>query len=542
MPSDVDDPMIANPVSRWLILAVHIDAFMAAPKAYLTAWWWRIRRKRLRARSQLAPLLGRSRRAYRLWLTQQDNIVHEQSAEALPGPPIIALIYGGSDQGALAETLDSLSVQDVLPLVIGTSDGSMLVDAVGDIDWNSNGWFMPIVAGDRLAPDAIQVYRTAIARGDAHVIYADDDELDEMGHRRAPHFKPDWNAELYRHFDYLSGACVVRADRDVFDRLRAATDWLGQIVTLAMGDTPPLHVRQILHHRRARPKARLPLPAVPVGETVELPSVTVIVPTRNQAKLLANCLSGLAMTDYPSIDVIVVDNDSEDPETLEYLAGLDPARHRVVRHPGAFNFSTINNRAAQAAQGDLLCLLNNDIEILDPDWLKIMAIQALREEVGAVGAQLLYPDGRIQHAGVVLGVGGGAAHAHRLLRPGDHGYFGRHMLPQFVSAVTAACLVVKRERFLAVGGFDERNFAVAFNDVDLCMRLNDRGWQSIYEPRASLIHHESVSRGFDRDIAGSTRLAGELAALKRLWGTASGVDPFHHPQLSPSSEQFVIRL
>jgi GT2 family glycosyltransferase len=240
--------------------------------------------------------------------------------------------------------------------------------------------------------------------------------------------------------------------------------------------------------------------------------------------------------------VIVVDNDSDDPATLAYLASLEPARVRVLRHPGTFNYSAINNRAAAEARGRLLCLLNNDIEVTTPDWLAIMATQALRDDVGAVGAQLLYPDGRIQHAGVVIGVGNAAGHAHRFLRPGDKGYFRRHAFPQFTSAVTGACLVVARDRFLAVKGLDERNFAVAFNDVDLCLRLNQRGWQSLYEPRAVLIHHESVSRGLDLDPVGAARFAGELAALKSIWKTDEIVDRFHHPQLSRASEQFSVAI
>jgi GT2 family glycosyltransferase len=273
-----------------------------------------------------------------------------------------------------------------------------------------------------------------------------------------------------------------------------------------------------------------------------MPSVTVIIPTRNRVDLLRTCLEGVASTDYPRLDVIVVDNGSDDPETLNYLAAMERSHIRVMRHPGPFNYSTINNRAARAAKGQLLCLLNNDIEVISPDWLSIMAMQAVREDVGAVGAQLLYPDGRIQHAGVVIGVGNAAGHAHRFVRPREEGYFRRHMLPQFTSAVTGACLLVDRDRFLAVGGLDERNFAVAYNDVDLCLRLNERGWQSLYEPRAVLIHHESVSRGQDLDPVGSARFAGELAALKRIWRTDEIVDPFHHPQLSRAAERFAVAI
>jgi GT2 family glycosyltransferase len=268
----------------------------------------------------------------------------------------------------------------------------------------------------------------------------------------------------------------------------------------------------------------------------------VIVPTRNRLDLLRPCLEGLAKTNYPDVEVIVVDNDSDDPATVAYLGDLRHSGCRVFRHSGPFNFSAINNRAAGEARGEVLCLLNNDVEVLEPEWLSVMVTQALRDEVGAVGAQLLYPDGRIQHAGVVLGICGGGAHAHRFLRPGEQGYFKRHRLPQFVSAVTAACLVVRRDRFLAVGGFDERNFPVAFNDVDFCMRMNQQGWQSLYEPRATLIHRESISRGDDRNPADAARFASELAALRRLWGTGERVDQFHHPELSPFSEQFVVSL
>jgi GT2 family glycosyltransferase len=159
-----------------------------------------------------------------------------------------------------------------------------------------------------------------------------------------------------------------------------------------------------------------------------------------------------------------------------------------------------------------------------------------------VGARLLYPDRTVQHAGVFTGIGGGAAHGHRFQKESDRGYFDRTRLPQRVSAVTAACLVVSREKFLAVGGFDEENFAVAFNDIDLCLKLNQMGWQSFYEPRATLIHHESKSRGSDRAKMNRNRFASELAALKRKWRTDERVDPFHHPNLSRFCEQFVISL
>jgi GT2 family glycosyltransferase len=278
------------------------------------------------------------------------------------------------------------------------------------------------------------------------------------------------------------------------------------------------------------------------GPSNSCPLVSVIIPTRNKASLLRACVNGLRKTEYPEVEIIVVDNGSDEAEALELLAELQAGGAQVLPMRGPFNFSALNNAAAKLAKGRLLCLLNNDIEVLAPDWLRNMATQAVRADVGAVGARLLYPDQTIQHAGVVIGVGGGAGHAHRYQAIGDAGYFQRAHLPQFVSAVTAACLVIDRDRFWAVGGFDEQRFPVAFNDVDLCLRLNAKGWQSFYEPRATLIHHESKSRGKDSHPANRDRFARELAFLKERWNTEEVRDPFHNVSLSRFSERFVIDL
>ncbi len=402
---------------------------------------------------------------------------------------------------------------------------------------------MPVALGDRIASGTADAYRTAItvAGSSTCLFYADDDCVSPRGRRDNPYFKPDWNAELFRHHDYLTGACLLHVTRSNWDRLKDAPDWPEQLTKrIVETGVCPHHLRQMLHHRRHRPSPTVP--ARPIAIAVDLPPLSVIVPTRNRVDLLRTCINGVATADYPDVEVIIVDNDSDDPATLDYLASLDPVQYRVLRHSGPFNYSAINNRAVAQAHGRLLCLLNNDIETMDRKWLATLATQALRPEVGAVGARLLYPDGRIQHAGVVIGVGNAAGHAHRFLYPDDGGYFHRHSLPQFTMAVTAACLVVAREKFLAVGGLNEADFPVAFNDVDLCLRLNRQGWQSFYEPRATLIHHESVSRGLDQDPVGAMRFARELAALQRLWQTDEIVDPFHHPHLSRASERFAVAL
>lgn len=527
-------------IAGWLLaISVHFDAFRYNPRAYLTAAKWWMLRKKVRARGQLAPLLCQSPRAYTLWALRAEADVRTPSRKGQL-PPIIALVATAADDAALLGTLESLAGEDVQAVPIGAGQAADIESAAASIDWRNNPWLLPLHAGDRLAPGAADAYRAAIATAEANAIYADDDQFDRWGRRTAPHFKPDWNCELFRHFDFLTGACIVRAGHDDLLAVAGERDWASRLVSQGVATRGALHLRLMLHHRAARPPA--PGSAVPLAIADNLPSVTVIVPTRNRLGLLRTCLDGLARTRYPDMEVIIVDNDSDDPATLAFLAALDPAKARVLRHPGPFNYSAINNRAVAEARGRLLCLLNNDIEVTSPDWLAIMATQAMRADVGAVGAQLLYPDGRIQHAGVVIGVGNAAGHAHRFVRPDDNGYFRRHALPQFTSAVTAACLVVARDRFLAVGELDERNFAVAFNDVDLCLRLNQRGWQSLYEPRARLIHHESVSRGHDLDPVGAARFAGELAALKRIWHTDKVVDPFHHPQLSRAAEQFSVAV
>jgi len=523
---------------------VYLDAFRLAPKPFLTATKWRVRGKRMRARGQFAPLLNHSRWAYRLWMMRREGEDTANTVRDQPAFPIIALLdaTGNIPREGLDRTLACLRSLGVPNIVVG-APGETCWNAVADqIDWTQQPWLLPIQAGDTLAGKAIATYRGAIAQGERNVVYADDDLLGRGNTRCNPHFKPAWNAPLFNHWDYLSGACIVRASAVDLISLALAPDWPETLVrrVIASAAKAPLHVAAVLHHRQRRPLPRLP--AQPVALLSELPPMSVIIPTRNRVDLLRNCIDGLAKTQYPDMEVIVVDNDSDEPETLAYLARLDAARYRVLHYPGPYNYPAINNRAVEHAGGRLICLLNNDIEMLDSNWLAIMASSAVRPDVGAVGARLLYPDGRIQHAGVVLGISAAAAHAHRLIDPESTGYFSRHNLPQFVSAVTAACLVVSREKYLTVGMMDETAFPVAFNDVDLCLKLNERGWQSFYEPRATLIHHESLSRGHDHDPVGAARLARELVVLRQRWGTDRLVDPFHHPELSRDGERFAIAM
>lgn len=544
-----------------LFLAVHGEALLRHPRLYLTGLFWLMVGKRVRGRNQLSALIGSSRQAYAFWIARHEAKTWPAAGPAAAKVQIMVAIDARSAPEQLAQTLRSLSrAGDVDSVVVLGGPAAQrltgeepqylplrwvgeLVALYQNLQHKSGAWLVMLHAGDCLAPGALTVVANAV-QGNSTIVYGDDDLIDRRGRRFDPHFKPDWNAELFRYHDYLSGAAAVRLDSALLGSLPPLgnLDWIGSLTSraIALAVNPPRHIRHVLVHRLARPQPFLPAMLRPNLETS--PTVSVIIPTRNQLQLLKTCLHGLELTSYPVLDCIIIDNGSDDPATIAFLNELDDRRFRVLRLPGPFNYAALNNSAVLAARGEFLCFLNNDISMIGPDWLTYLINQAQREQVGAVGARLLYPDGTIQHAGVVLAVGGGAGHAHRGQDPTKAGYFHRASLPQFVSAVTGACLVVARDKFLAVGGFDQHRFPVAFNDVDLCLKLNAQGWQTLFEPRAELIHHESKSRGTDHSGEKKLRFAGELASLKERWHTDRQVDPFHHPALSRFSEQFVIGL
>jgi GT2 family glycosyltransferase len=422
-------------------------------------------------------------------------------------------------------------------------------------------------AGDVLAAGAQSCLTEAIeANPQALIVYGDQDQLDPSGRRIRPWFKPQWNEELFLAQDYISSAVAVRTSlaRKVIADGMDVHAFLLSATAAAKGAI--VHVPHILSHVRepavasdarlpslarylelfgatCRPgphgtaKVEWPLPS-------ELPLVSIIIPTKDKLELLKPCVDGvLTKTSYAPIEVLIVDNGSAEPRTAEYLHKLseDP-RVRVIAYPAPYNFSAINNFAVREAKGAYLCLLNNDTEVVGEDWLTGMMRYAVREDVGAVGAKLLYDDGSIQHAGVAIGIGEAAGHSHRFLRNDDAGYFALAHAAHFVSAVTAACLVVDKRKYLAVGGLDEENLAVAFNDVDFCLKLQAAGWRNVYTPHAVLVHHESKSRGNDLAAAHVDRFRGELKVLQRRWGTRTARDPLHNPNLDRYSETFVLRL
>jgi GT2 family glycosyltransferase len=266
--------------------------------------------------------------------------------------------------------------------------------------------------------------------------------------------------------------------------------------------------------------------------------VSIVIPTRNGADLLRTCLDSLRETRYQAFEVVVVDNGSDDPVALELMAERESVGEiRVLRDPSPFNYSALNNRAVtQACRGEFVVLMNNDIEITHPEWLAEMVGMALEPGVGCVGARLWYPDGRLQHGGVIM-VCGVAGHAHKYLPRGHHGYMGRAVLAQDFLAVTAACLLVRREVFNEVGGLDE-SLKVAFNDVDFCLRVHAAGYRNVWTPFAQMIHHESVTRGHEDTPEKQQRFAGEIAILQTRWPDLLAHDPCYSPNLTNQAEDF----
>jgi GT2 family glycosyltransferase len=428
---------------------------------------------------------------------------------------------------------------------------------------------------DVLPPQALYMVAREIARDpELDVIYSDEDKISRWGRRYDPHFKSDWNPDLFLGQNMISHLGVYRTAlvREV-GGLRPEFDG-SQDYDLALRIVERIeprrirHIPHILYHWRAaagsaaksageKPHAleaarravadhlrRRDIPAhvavAPGTPFLQLcyeldcePSVSIIIPTKDQKELLSRCVGGiLERTRYQNLELLIVDNRSEEPATHAYLDEIaaDPCV-RVIRYDQPFNFSLINNWAANQATGEVLLFLNNDTEVIGPDWLRHLVANAWRADVGAVGAKLIYPSGRVQHAGVILGMGGVAGHFHLGCQRHDPGYFSRALLQQNLSAVTAACVAMRRTVFEEVGGFNG-DLRVAFNDVDLCLRLRQRGYLIVWTPLAELYHHESASRGSDLLSARHHEFVQEIEYMQAKWGRALQRDPYFNPNLS----------
>lgn len=391
---------------------------------------------------------------------------------------------------------------------------------------HASGQFLSLVrAGDVLHEEAfVHVVKAVNINPDVQLIYTDEDSVRPDGTRVNPFFKPDWSPDLLLSFNYI-GRLAVYSTELAMKAMEALPDGVDEerVLALAVAEMPskivhvpiPLYGRAVgngngfagsehsqravqLHLRRRGIRGEV----VDGGHGLvrvkhELPDsspiVSIIIITHDMVGYLRRCLDSLRQrTNYPNYEIVIVDHRSMDPATRSYLAGC---QYKVLRYDGSFNFARINNLGVRETKGELIVFLNNDTEVSDPNWLaELVSVAQSREEVGVVGAKLLYPDGSIQHAGVVLGVGGTAAHSFVGLDRDAPGYFGLAQARRNCAAVTAACMLTKRVVFDRLGGFDE-TFSVGGNDVDYCLRARLAGYLTVYTPYAVLMHHEGVTRG-----------------------------------------------
>jgi GT2 family glycosyltransferase len=442
-------------------------------------------------------------------------------------------------------------------------------------------------AGDMLPAHALYAVAEALQeRPMAQLIYSDEDRLDDGGRRCDPFFKPDWCPDLLYSQNYLSRLTIYR--RSLVESVGGFHDGFhgGEEYDLVLrcaaritDGAAVLHIPQILCHCRRAPSTtnkgnggqvsegdagcralqrffdnrseKLIVSVIAAGLYRQQrllpespPLVTLIIPTRDACDILNKCIDSiLTHTTYPNYEIIVVDNQTRCSRTLSYLEGI--GRHtsvRVLRYDQPFNYSAINNFAAQHAKGDVLGLINNDVEVITPDWLSEMVTHVIRPEIGCVGAKLYYPDDTIQHAGVILGLGGVAGHSHKHVARSSTGYFGRLKIVHNVSAVTGAALLIRKELFQLVGGLDEKELAVTFNDVDLCLKVRDAGFYNIWTPFAELYHHESKTRGTDTTPDKQARFKRECEVMQRRWSNALFKDPCYSPHLTLSREDYSIGM
>jgi GT2 family glycosyltransferase len=432
---------------------------------------------------------------------------------------------------------------------------------------------LPLTSDVTIPEGALYELATAIGRQPtADVLYTDEDHLDSDGNRCMPHFKTAWDPDRILGSDAIGLLVVYRKEhltqlggaQTAFSSIALTLYDLALRAGFATSAGRIRHIPAILCHRllnsteaslgldaearREIVRQHLtkrgiradvePAPLVPRWNRIirevpdPAPLVSVIVPTRDRADLLERCTNALlTRTDYPELELLVIDNDSREPKLVELLEHLSlHSRVKVLSYPGSFNYSAMNNIAAREARGEILLLLNNDIDTIHSDWLWELVSHAVRPDVGAVGAKLLYPNGQVQHAGIVLGPGPTLNHQFRFAERSDIGPCGELVLTRTVSAVTGACLALRRRVFLEVGGLDV-NLAVSLNDVDLCFRIGDHGYRIVWTPFAQLFHLESASRGYDTTPEKQALAAKEHRYFSRFWEALLDVDPFRNPNL-----------
>lgn len=410
------------------------------------------------------------------------------------------------------------------------------------------------------------------------LIYSDEDKVDEEGARYDPHFKSDFNYELLltqnmiSHFaiyrtsilrdlkgfrtgfegsqDYDLTLRFIERSRKIAHIARVLYHWRAIEGSTALAPeqkdyTNTASIRALKEHveRTKRPATVSTSPELSQYfrvrfDVIGTPKISIIIPTKDKIELVDQCIQSIwDKSTYKNYEIILIDNGSTENKSKKYFKDISKKGVIVITDEKPFNYSRINNFGFSHATGDYVCLMNNDIEIVTPDWMEEMLSFAQSDDVGCVGARLWYPDDRLQHGGVIVGLGGVAGHSHKYLDKGHAGYFGRAVLPQALSAVTAACLMVKASIYREVDGLDE-GLSVAFNDIDFCLRVREAGYRNVWTPYAEMYHHESASRGTEDTPEKQARFKREVDFMKKRWGNSLQNDPYYNPALTIEREDF----
>ncbi|STO57333.1 glycosyltransferase family 2 protein [Grimontia hollisae] len=462
---------------------------------------------------------------------------------------------------------------------ISAASNSALSKACGD-------WVALLDHDDELHQHALfYVVKAINDKPDVEFIYSDEDKIDKNGQRIEPHFKPSWNLDLLYSQNYISHLGVYKTnivkkvggfrlgfegsqDYDLLLRYSREIDhnkithipkvlyhWRMVDGSTALDSNEKYYttnagIKALEDHFSKLDKA-VKVERGKNNNTYKVnweinnkPLVSLIIPAYNGYEITKRAINSiLEKSTYEKFEIILVDNNSDDNKALEYFEEINKhEKVNVLRYPYQFNYSAINNFAVRQANGEIIGLINNDVEVINPEWLTEMVAHAQREDIGCVGAMLYYPNNTIQHAGIIIGIGGVAGHAHKFFKRGEHGYFGRLDLIQNFSAVTAACLLVRREVFNEVNGFNEKYLTVAFNDVDLCLKIQKSGYRNIWTPYAELYHHESISRGEDNSYEKLERFSNEIEYMKKIWHTDIKIDQFYNENLTLEKEDFSLNI
>ncbi|MEP4803961.1 MAG: glycosyltransferase family 2 protein, partial [Hyphomicrobiales bacterium] len=494
-----------------------------------------------------------------------------------------------SDPGVL-QVLDDFAASDArVKLVKRKTNGHISAASNSALELATGDYIALLNHDDLLPPHALLYMARAIAETpEAKIFYSDEDLIDIDGTRESPHFKPDFNRDLLYSVNYISHFGVYERDmvsavggfREGFE---GAQDYdLVLRCVACISEDEVVHVPHILYHWRkseniaaadisnkdyahkagmralnehlnqtgyataaviSGPKPTMyrvnwPTPKDP-------PRVSILIPTRDHKDMVKQAVDSiLAQTNYPNYEIVILDNHSTELETLAWFSEISSVdqRVRILTYPHPFNYSAINNFGVENSDGTYICLVNNDVEVISPEWLEEMVSLAERPNAGCVGAKLFYPNDKVQHAGVFIGIGGVAGHSHKHFPRSNPGHHGRLLHRQTITAVTGACLLVSRDIYNEVGGLDAEHLTVAFNDIDFCLKVHAAGYHNVWTPFAELYHHESISRGPDHiDAEKIKRFEIEKLYMRDRWNTHTYKDRHYNPNLTLDREDFGFR-